>query len=106
MMSGCDDFLRRSSAIGLPSKADMVLASVCEWLQFGRRPTLAHDLISRIIDFPDLGGAFIEIVEQACIDPHFTKIFPEGLPVSTATADWTVVNTNHSIAPDIGCRLA
>ena len=66
----------------------------------------ATDLILRIVEFPHLDGVFIEIVEQACIDPHFPKIFPESLPVRTAAADWTVVNADHSIAPDIGRRLA
>lgn len=63
-------------------------------------------LIIRIVEFPHLDGAFIEIVEQACIDAHLAEIFPKRLPVGAAAADWTVVNADHSIAPDIGCRLA
>jgi len=59
----------------------------------------------RVVEFPDLDGAFIEIVEQACIDTHPAEVLPKGLPVSAAAADRAVVNTDHPVAPDIGCRL-
>lgn len=65
----------------------------------------ATDLI-RVVELPHLDGLFVERVEQAGVDAHFTEIFPKGLPVSAAAADWAVVNTDHSIAPDIGRRLA
>ena len=70
----------------------------------GKR-TLAMGLIVRIVEFSDLDGAFIEIVEQACIDAHLAEIFAERLPVGAAAADWTMVNADHSIAPDISDRL-
>lgn len=59
-----------------------------------------------VVEFSDLDGAFIEIIEQACIDTHLAEIFPKRLPVSPAAADGTVVNADHSIAPDIGFRFA
>lgn len=59
-----------------------------------------------VVEFSDFDGAFIEIVEQARIDAHLAEIFPKRLPVGSAAADRTVVNADHSIAPDIGCRLA
>ncbi len=59
-----------------------------------------------VIEFSNLDGVFIEIVKQARIDAHLAEVFPKRLPVGSAAADWTVVNANHSIAPDIGCRLA
>ena len=67
---------------------------------------MATDLIFRIVEFPYLDSTFVEIVEQACNGAHFAEVFPERLPVSTAAADWTVVNVDHSVAPDIRCRLA
>ena len=71
----------------------------------GGKWTLELGLI-RIVEFSDLDGAFIEIVKQARIDAHLAEVFPKRLPVGSAATDWTVVNANHSIAPDIGCRLA
>jgi len=59
----------------------------------------------RVVEFPDLDGAFIEIVKQACIDAHPAEVLSKGLPVGSAAADWAVVNADHSIAPDIGGRL-
>ena len=59
-----------------------------------------------IVEFSDLDGAFIEIVKQARIDAHLAEVLPKRLPVRSAAADWTMVNADHSIAPDIGCRLA
>ncbi len=61
--------------------------------------------LTRIIEFPDLDVAFIEIIEQAGIDPHLAEIFTQRLPMCAAAADRTVVNADHSIAPDIGFRL-
>lgn len=63
-------------------------------------------LIARIVEFPHLDSAFVEIIEQACIDAHFAEVFPKSFPVGAATADRAVVDSDHSIAPDIGCRLA
>ncbi len=60
----------------------------------------------RIVELPYLDDTFVEIVEQACIDTHFSEVFPKGLPMSAAAADWTMVNADHSITPDIGRRLA
>ena len=60
----------------------------------------------RVVELPYLDGTFVEIVEQACIDTHFAEVFPKGLPMSAAAADWTVVNADHSIAPDISRRRA
>ena len=40
-----------------------------------QKPTLATGLIFRIFEFPYLDGAFVEIVEQACIDTHLTEVF-------------------------------
>jgi len=68
--------------------------------------TLAMGLTIRIFEFPNLDGAFIEIVEQSCIDSHLAEVFPKRLPVGAAATDWTVVNADHSITPDIGYRLA
>ena len=70
------------------------------------RKTLALSLVTRIIEFPNLDGAFIETVEQARIDAHLAEVFPKRLPVCSAAADRAVVNANHSIAPDIGRGLA
>jgi hypothetical protein len=63
-------------------------------------------LIFRIIEFSYLYGAFIEIVEQACIDTHSAKIFTERFPMGAAAANWTMVYADRSITPDIGFRLA
>ena len=61
--------------------------------------------LSRVVDFPDLDGAFIEIVEQAGIDPHLAEVLAKRLPVCATAANWTVMDADHSIAPDIGFRL-
>ncbi len=71
----------------------------------GGKRTLALGLIG-IVELFDLDGAFIEIIKQACIDAHLAEVFPKRLPVGPAAADWTMVNANHLIAPDIGCRFA
>ena len=71
----------------------------------GGKRTLELSLI-RIIEFSDLDGAFVEIVKQARIYAHLGEVFPKSLPVGSAAAGWTVVNANHSIAPDIGRCLA
>ena len=60
----------------------------------------------RVVEFPDLDLAFIEVVELACIDAHLAEVFSKRLPVGATTADWAVVNADHPITPDIGCRLA
>ena len=59
-----------------------------------------------VVDLPDLDGAFVEIIEQTCIDAHFTKVLTERLPVGSAAAGRTVMDADHSVAPDIGFRLA
>ena len=66
----------------------------------GGKATLAG-----VVEFPDLDGAFIETVEQARIDAHLPEVFAERLPVGPAAADRAVVDADHPIAPDIGCRL-
>lgn len=66
----------------------------------GGKATLAG-----VLEFSDLDGAFIESVEQAGVDPHLPEVFAERLPVGPAAADYAVVNADHPIAPDIGCRL-
>ncbi len=71
----------------------------------GGKRTLEPGLI-RIVEFSDLDGAFIEIVKQARIDAHLAEVLSKRLPVGSAAADWTVVNANHSIAPNIGRGLA
>ena len=71
----------------------------------GGKPTFALGLNIRIVEFPHFDGAFIKIVEQARIDAHLAEIFAKRLPVCATAADRTVVNADHSIAPDIGCRL-
>jgi hypothetical protein len=55
-----------------------------------------------VVELPDFDDAFIEIVEQARIDAHLAKILAKRLPMSAAAAHWTMVNTDHVIAPDIG----
>jgi hypothetical protein len=72
----------------------------------GGKRTLPMDLIFRIIELPHLDSAFIEIIEQTCIDAHFAEILTERLPVCATTADWTVMYANHSITPDIGLCFA
>lgn len=62
--------------------------------------------LTGIVELPDLDSAFIKIVEQPGIDAHFAEVFPKRLPVGSAAADRAVVNADHSIAPDIGRRLA
>ena len=62
--------------------------------------------LTGIVELPDLDSAFIKIVEQPGIDAHFAEVFPKRLPVGSAAADRAVVNADHSIAPDISCRLA
>ena len=69
------------------------------------KQTFALGLI-RVVELPDLDGAFVEIIEQASIDAHLTEIFPKGFPVGTASADWAVVDADHPVTPDIGGRLA
>lgn len=71
-----------------------------------RQLSHAPGLIIRVVDFPNLDGIFIEIVEQARIDAHLAKVFAKRLPVGATAADRAVMNANHSIPPDIGCRLA
>lgn len=71
----------------------------------GGKRTLSLGFI-RVVDFPDLYGAFIEIVEQPCVDAHLAEIFAKRLPMGATAADRTVVNADHSIAPHIGGRLA
>ena len=71
----------------------------------GRKGKFAPGLI-RVVEFSNLDGAFVEIVKQSCIDPHLAEIFPKRLPMGPAAANWAVVNADHSIAPDIGRRLA
>ena len=61
--------------------------------------------LAGVVEFPDLDGAFIEAVEQACIDAHLAEVFPKRLPVGSAAAGWAVVNADHPVAPDIGCRF-
>lgn len=60
----------------------------------------------RIVELPDLDGAFIETVEKARIDAHLAEIFAKRLPVRPAAAGRAVVNADHPVAPDIGRRLA
>lgn len=60
----------------------------------------------RVVEFPDLDGTFVEIVEQACVDAHLAEVLPKSLPVGAAAADRAMMNADHSIAPDIGRRLA
>jgi hypothetical protein len=62
-------------------------------------------MLVRVVEFPDLDDALIEIVEQAGIDAHLAEVLTEGLPVGSAAADGAVVDANHPIAPDIGRRL-
>ncbi len=45
-----------------------------------------------------LDSAFIEIVEQACIDAHLAEIFSRTLPMGAAAADGAVMNADHSVA--------
>ena len=71
----------------------------------GGKRTLTPNLLVRIDELPDLDGTFIEIVEQARINAHLVEMIPMRVPVGAAAADWTMVNADHSIAPDIGCRL-
>jgi len=47
-----------------------------------------------------MDDAFIEIVKQARIDAHLAKIPAKRVPMSTAAAHRTMVNTDHVIAPD------
>ncbi|HXH00373.1 MAG TPA: hypothetical protein VNI79_08180 [Sphingomicrobium sp.] len=63
------------------------------------------DLI-RVVEISNLESAFVICIEQAGIDSHLSKVFAEGLPVGSTPANWTMVNADHSIAPDIGFRLA
>ncbi len=63
----------------------------------GGKRTLVLGL-TRIVEFPDLDSAFIEIVEQAA------EVFPKSLPMGAAAADGAVMNADHSVAPDISCR--
>ena len=62
--------------------------------------------LTRVVEFPHFDGAFIESVEQSCFDAHPAEILSERLPVGAAAADRAVVDTDHSIAPNIGGRLA
>ena len=71
----------------------------------GGKLMLALGLIS-VVDLSNFDGAFVEIVEQACIDAHLAEVLPKRLPVCATAADWTVVDADHSITPDIGRRLA
>ena len=66
---------------------------------------LGLNLIS-VVEFPNFDGAFIEIIKQSRIDPHFAEVLAKRPPVSSAAADRAVVNADHSVAPDIGFRLA
>ena len=50
----------------------------------GRKRTSVIGLRIRIVEFPHLDGAFIEIIEQARVDAHLAEIFAEGLPVGPA----------------------
>ena len=53
-----------------------------------------------VVELPDMDDAFIEIVKQARIDSHLAKIPAKRVPMSTAAAHRTMVNTDHVIAPD------
>ena len=48
-----------------------------------------------------IDGAFIEAVQQARVDAHFAEILAKRLPMCAAAADRTMVDTDHSVAPDI-----
>ncbi len=52
----------------------------------GGKQTLVLGL-ARIVALPNLNSAFIEIIEQARVDAHFTEVFPKSLPVGSAAAD-------------------
>ena len=62
---------------------------------------MVQGLITRIVELPDLDGAFIEAVQQARVDAHLAEVLAKRLPMSSAAADRTVVDADHSVAPDI-----
>ena len=96
--------LRQISALGSPRRLSVNRASEVRVGVMSRRGRGARS--PRIVEFPNLDGAFIEIVEQARIDAHLAEVFSKRLPVCAAATDWTVVNADHAIAPDIGSRPA
>jgi hypothetical protein len=57
------------------------------------------DRLAGVVELPDLHGAFIEIVEQACIDAHLAEVFPKRLPVGSAAAGTA---RNPSITRSVG----
>ena len=59
-----------------------------------------------VVEFANLDGSFVEIIEQARVDAHFAEVLAKGLPMRAAAANRAVMNADHSVAPHIGSGLA
>ena len=61
---------------------------------------------SRIVHLADLNLAFVEAVEDPRVDPHFSEVLAQRVPMRAAAAYWSMMDADHLVAPDVGDRLA
>lgn len=56
---------------------------------------------ARVVKLSNFNAAFIEAIKQAGIDAQLPEILAQRLPVGAAATDRTVMDSDHSITPDI-----
>lgn len=65
-----------------------------------------YSLQLRIIKLPDFNCIFVEIIQQAGVDPHFAEILLKRLPMGATATGRAMMDADHAVAPHIGLGFA